>query len=135
MANHKRDKAQDVEVINQPQEVVTVANETIHLRTKGSEVGHGLMVSEPPLEEPNCVLLIVVVLGVQTATGEEKIGCLNKVGGGKELKMPRAKGLPMVRVHPPRTRKNNTSVADVLARPSQPNTPVAVRSHNTNCNR
>ncbi len=101
MANHERCKAQNVEVVNQPWEVITVGNETIHPRTKGSEVGHGLMVSEPPLEEPNCVLLIDMAMGVQTATGEEKIGCLNKVEGGKEMKMPRAKRVPLVRVHPP----------------------------------
>jgi hypothetical protein len=44
------------------------------------------MVSEPPLEEPNCVLLIVTALGVQTPAGKEKIGCSSEVEGGKELK-------------------------------------------------
>jgi hypothetical protein len=100
VANRKRYKAQDVEAVNQPQEVVTVANETIHLCTKGSEVGHGLMVSKPPLEEPNCVLLMVMAMGLQTAAGKEKIGCLSKVEGGKELEMPRAKRVPTVKVHP-----------------------------------
>jgi hypothetical protein len=89
------------------------------------------MVSKPPLEEPNCVLLIVMVLGVQTATGEEKIGCLSKVRRGRGLRIPRAKGLPMVRVSPPEPEKN-ISVADVLARPSRPNTLVAVRSFKAN---
>ncbi len=72
------------------------------------------------------MLLIVTVLGVQTAAGEEKIGCLSKVGGGKELKMPRAKGLPRSGyIH---QEQKNTSVADILVRPSQPNTLFAIGS-------
>ena len=47
------------------------------------------------------MLLIVAALGVQTAAGEEKIRGSSKVGGGRELRMLRAKGLPTVRVHPP----------------------------------
>jgi hypothetical protein len=77
---------------------------TLHSQ-QGTEVGHVLMVSKPPLEEPNCELLKVTVLGVRTTAGEEKIGCSSEVGGGKELKMPRAKGLPTVRVHPPRKKR------------------------------
>ncbi len=51
-------------MVDQPWEVVAVANKTIHPRTMGGEVGHGLMIPKPPLEEPNGVLLIVLALGM-----------------------------------------------------------------------
>jgi hypothetical protein len=133
VANRERYEAQDVKAVYQPRKVVTVANETIHPRTKESEVDHRLMVSKPLLEEPSCVHLIVAAMGVQTATGEEKTGCSSKVEGGKEMKMLRAKRVPTVRVHLPGPERKEYLCFDGLARPSQPDILVAVHSHEAKC--
>jgi hypothetical protein len=63
MANHQRDKNQDVEVVDKPQEIVAVTNEAIHPCTGGGELGHWLLIPKPPLEEPDGMFLIVPALG------------------------------------------------------------------------